>query len=271
MIMNNIDSFLNSVGVIDTETTGTTENDDIIQLSIMIRLQMTKENSYYTSLYKPGIPVPPESSAVHFLSDDDVKDAPTFAQEAESVSIVIDTFKYLIAHNAEFDRQMLANNFGRHYGNIPSNVLNKTNWICTLVIAKKLYGQDFDNFSNMTLGYLWFKLGLYKTSDHKVKPHDAQDDVYMCYKLLEHMIDECINRGIIDPNGNIGEQLHKFSTTPNILEYYPYGKYRGVKFSEVANKDRRYLEWMVKTSDLLNENHPSCDLDFAETIVYYLS
>lgn len=269
--MNKIESFLSSVGTLDVETTGTTDKDDVIQLSIMIRLQLSTQNHYYTSLYKPTIPIPPESSAVHFISDEDVQDAKSFADDAESVGAIVDTFKYIIAHNAEFDRQMLVNNFSRHYGTVPNNILDKSKWICTLNIAKKLYGQDLDNFSNMKLGYLWFKLGLNKTADHKVQPHDAQDDVYMCYKLLEHLVQECVNRGIVDPNRDVGEQLHKFCTTPNILEYYPFGKYRGEKFADVAKKDRRYLEWMVTNSDLLNEEHPSFDLDFAETVVYYLS
>jgi len=267
--MNNVEKFLTTLGTLDTETTGTESIDDIIQLSIMMNFQGS--HTYYTAMYKPTMPIPAESSAVHFISDEDVQNESAFKDDARAVGTLLDNFEYIIAHNAEFDRQMLVNNFSRHHGTIPANVLNVTKWICTLKLAKKLYGQDLANFSNMKLGYLWFKLGLNKLSDHKVQPHDAQDDVYMCYKLLDFLVHECINRGIVDPNGDVGQQLYKFSNTPNILEYYPYGKYKGEKFEVVATKDRRYLEWMVTTSDLLNDQLPSFDADFAETVAYYLS
>ena len=267
--MNNLEKFLATIGTLDNETTGTESIDDIIQLSIMMNFQGS--HTYYTAMYKPLIPIPPESSAVHFISDEDVQNETGFKDDAGSVGTLLDNFEYIVAHNAEFDRQMLVNNFARHHGTVPVNVLNQQKWICTLKIAKKLYGQDLDNFTNMKLGYLWFKLGLNKTADHKVQPHDAQDDVYMCYKLLEHLVKECVERGIVDPNRDIGTQLVAYCNTANILELYPYGKYRGHKFEDVAIKDRRYLEWMVKNSDLVNENHPSFDNDLAETIVYYLN
>lgn len=267
--MNKITEFFNSVGTLDTETTGTKSDDDIIQLSILMK--HNSEDNYFTTLYKPNKLVPAECSAIHFISDEDLVDAPTFAELAEPVSMLIDGFSYLIAHNSEFDRQMLANNYNRYHNKVPSNILDKTKWICTFKLAKKLFGQETENFKNMQLSYLWFKFGLNKYCTRKITPHDAQDDVYMCFKVLEHITNEFINRGEIDPNRDIGEQLYKICNTPCILEIYPYGKYKGTKFKDVVEKDMRYIEWMVKTSDLLDENSTSFDADFAATIEYYVN
>ncbi|WNA16003.1 RNase [Xanthomonas phage XaC1] len=267
--MNKIEEFLYWLGVVDTETTGTTNTDDVIEFSIM--MNQGSEPTYFTSYFKTNIPVPPESSAVHWISDEDLTDAPTFESAASTIGMIMDQMQYLVGHNVEFDRQMIAQNYARKNITVPNSVLNKQQWICTHKIAKKLFGQDTIEFDNFKLGYLWFKLGLNKLSTRKINPHKAEDDVYMCYMLLISLLNECINRGIVDPNKDIGVQLHKFSTTPNILEVYPYGKYKGTKFKEVFEKDRRYLEWMVTTSDLLNPENSSFDEDFAATIEYYLS
>lgn len=266
--MNNLEKFFASLGVLDTETTGTTDLDDVIEFSIMLNDNNTK--NFYTTLFKASMPVPAESSAVHWICDEDLVDAPDFSTNSETIGTLMDHMTYLVGHNVEFDRNMLASNFARKTSSVPDSLLDKSKWICTFKLAKKLFGQDTTNFSNLKLGYLWFKLGLNKTSTRKINPHKAEDDVFMCYSVLVHLIDECISRGIIDPTYDIGMQLLKYCNTPNILKVYPYGKYKGELFEEVARKDRRYLEWMALNSDLLNEELPTFDMDFAETVAYYL-
>ena len=47
----------------DTETTGNTENDFICQLAYK------QDSEEFSELYKPSIPIPPEASAVHHITN----------------------------------------------------------------------------------------------------------------------------------------------------------------------------------------------------------
>jgi len=72
----------------DTETTGVkTDKDRIIEIAA---LDPFKERTF-VSFVNPGIPIPPEASAIHGIWDEDVKDKPTFSA---LVHIFINTMTY---------------------------------------------------------------------------------------------------------------------------------------------------------------------------------
>ena len=66
-----------TVRVIDIETTGTDpETDAIIEIASVDVLADGTIANQRSTLVRPGIPVPPESSAVHHLIDEDLAGAP---------------------------------------------------------------------------------------------------------------------------------------------------------------------------------------------------
>lgn len=97
--------------VVDTETTGIdTSADRIIELG-MVRFEYDTDThaihrvvAVYDALEDPGRPIPPESTAIHHITDDMVAgqriDEPRVHQMLAGVRLVI-------AHNASFDRVML--------------------------------------------------------------------------------------------------------------------------------------------------------------------
>lgn len=58
------------------------------------------------SLVRPGIPIPPKSSAIHGITDEMVKDAPPFAQVWRDVLTLLDNW-IIIGHNIGFDLAIL--------------------------------------------------------------------------------------------------------------------------------------------------------------------
>ena len=69
----------------DLETTGVdTSHDRIVEIS-MIKVMPDGEEIVKTRRLNPEMPIPPESSAIHGIKDEDVKDCPTFAQIAKSL------------------------------------------------------------------------------------------------------------------------------------------------------------------------------------------
>jgi DNA polymerase III subunit epsilon len=94
--------------VIDTETTGTNrESDQIIELAL-VRFEYGSDSGeiaritdVYSGLEDPGRPIPPESTAIHGITDAMV--AGKSLDEARIAAVVRDA-ALVVAHNAAFDR-----------------------------------------------------------------------------------------------------------------------------------------------------------------------
>ena len=71
--------------VFDIESTGVSPRQDrIIELAaVKVHPDGTEETK--TWLLNPSVPIPPETTAIHGISDDIVKDCPTFAESAEDI------------------------------------------------------------------------------------------------------------------------------------------------------------------------------------------
>lgn len=96
----------------DLETTGTNKKTARIVeigLEIMVPREPTR---YFRTLVNPTIPIPPGATAIHGITDDDVKDAPTFAQLAGSL-IKGFTDADFVGYNIRFDVERIQQEFGR--------------------------------------------------------------------------------------------------------------------------------------------------------------
>ena len=102
---------LSVAAVIDTETTGMRHGEDqIIEVGI-VRFEyepdsgrVVRVTGIYSGLEDPGRPIPPESTAIHGITD-----AMVVGQHLDEARIAtaIDGATYVIAHNASFDRPFL--------------------------------------------------------------------------------------------------------------------------------------------------------------------
>ncbi len=97
--------------VVDTETTGTdVRGDHVIELAMLrfeyclVTGRVCRVTDVYTEFDDPGVPIPPESTAIHGITDAMVAgrriDEARVAKLLEGVGVVI-------AHNAAFDRPFL--------------------------------------------------------------------------------------------------------------------------------------------------------------------
>lgn len=94
--------------IFDLETTGLdVEEDRIIQISL-IQVPATGEIETWTRLVNPGVPIPPDASAVHGITDETVAQACPFATLAPAVAPRVND-KPLVAYNGvHFDTPLLA-------------------------------------------------------------------------------------------------------------------------------------------------------------------
>jgi DNA polymerase-3 subunit epsilon len=91
----------------DLEATGLeAESDRIVEFCFIELDRDLQPVDRFHSLLQPGIPIPPEVTAVHGLCDTDLVGQPTFAQFAVRIQELIDT-SVLVAHNCRFDLALL--------------------------------------------------------------------------------------------------------------------------------------------------------------------
>ena len=92
---------------IDTETTGITHTDRIIELAIL------SGDAVHSWRFNPGIPIPAEATAIHGITDADVADCATFAEQAPDVLAHINGDDTIAGFNLKFDLLMLQSELDR--------------------------------------------------------------------------------------------------------------------------------------------------------------
>jgi DNA polymerase III epsilon subunit family exonuclease len=99
--------------VFDCETTGTdSAGDEIVSLAVLRLDRDGAETARQTWLVRPSRPIPAEATAVHGIANEDVADAPLFAEIAVEVLGRLEGAVF-VAHNVGFDLPMLQHAFAR--------------------------------------------------------------------------------------------------------------------------------------------------------------
>lgn len=157
-IKSNPDKYL----ILDTETTGLSEYDEIVQFTLMDLYG----NVVYSSYYYPYKEVNKKAQEINRLSKAKLKGSPLWKNEWKTIANLIKD-KTLIIQNAEFDTRLIKQTCKRYKLNIDFNL----NTLCTKSFLKATYG-------HMGLGKAAVASGFIPDPN---KQHDA---TYDCEMLL---------------------------------------------------------------------------------------
>ena len=271
--MDYIEKLYQDVMVVDTETTGLDyDSSEVIEVAGGHRTDGNWEVNQ--SLLRPNNSIPPEASAIHFISNRMVDNEKTFEDNINQIRDILgirqsspmvthssgdDQTKIMVAHNSEFDRKMLASEFNR-IGADFSKFANKTSWICTWRLAKIVLGVNYDRMQ-YNLNFLRFYLDL-DVPEH-LTSHRADADVITCGRLFEHLVDAAIETNIVDPNQDLGEQLIELCWGHIPITIWGFGKHKGKPLVDVPID---YLLWAIGNMDILNEKNAKYDNDLAKSL-----
>ena len=101
------------LAVLDLETTGTDPKlDRIIEISVL-RVRPDGGHDHRTGRVNPGVPIPPEATAIHGIGDDDVADSPTFRAIAPGLVRFLDGCDLAGFNILNFDLRLLVAEFNR--------------------------------------------------------------------------------------------------------------------------------------------------------------
>lgn len=200
----------------DTETTGVrAEKDYIIEIAAFCGTT----NESFVRLVNPGVPIPKEATAIHHITDEMVKEAPSFKEVGREFIEFCGSDSYLVAHNNDnFDYWFLKTEFGRHALEMPP-----WKFVDTLKWARK-YRPDLPRHP---LQFLREVYGIKENNAHR-----ALDDVLVMKEIFDQMF------------GDLPiETVHQLLYAEKGVNAMPFGKHKGKPLEEVPSD---YVAWLAK-------------------------
>lgn len=220
----------------DLETTGVDPaKDRIIELAL-VKINPNGTREKYLKRINPGIPITESTTAIHGISDDDVKDAPPFKKVAKEIYEWMKGCD-LGGYNAiRFDIPMLAEEMLRAEVQV-----------------------DFTERQFVDVQQIFFKMeqrtlaAAYEFYCQKKleNAHSAEADIDATIEILEAQLDK-----YADLQNDI-KALHTFTNGENLVDYarriilqngepvFNFGKYKGRKVEDVFTQEPQYYDWMM--------------------------
>jgi len=124
--------------VLDTETTGLTDMDEIIEVSLVA----FNGRVLLDTLVRPVNIIPPEATAIHGITSEMVRDAPTWEEVRGQIGWILVTHPqlHLVIYNADFDTRLLVQTEVTHGGKwFNPSVFDA---VCLMELYAQYYGEQ---------------------------------------------------------------------------------------------------------------------------------
>ena len=236
----------------DLETTGINiVQDRIVEISI-VKIMPDGSETVITQRINPLIPIPETASKIHGITDEDVKDKPTFKDVAGDIANFLTDCDLAGYNLIKFDVPLLLEEFFR--ADIDFGLKNRR-----VVDVQNI----FHKMEQRTL------VAAYKYYCNKelLEAHSAEADTKATFEVLKAQLDKYEGVEYKDKEGSISkpivnnvEALSEFSYfTKNadmvgqIIfddqgdEVFNFGKHKGKKVEDIFAKEPQYYDWMMKS------------------------
>ncbi len=226
------------IAFIDLETTGVSLSSDRIVEIAVVKILPDGTRQVKRKLLNPEMPIPPQSTDIHGISDEMVKDAPTFKQAANELKQFIENCDLGGYNSNRFDIPLLMEEFLRagitvdlsakrmvdvqhiFYTMEPRTLSAAYRFYC----AKELEGaHSAEHDVNATIEVLLAQLERYP---------QLGDSVDSILQLIgEEKIVDYARRFIFDEKG---------------VEVFNFGKHKGKPVTDVLKAEPQYYDWMMR-------------------------
>lgn len=215
----------------DTETTGTEEEDRLLQLGYRCG------GKDVNALFKPPLPIKLMAMATHHITEEMVADKPPFKGSPEHKFLKKHAKKSMVfvAHNADFDLKMMAKEGIEYRGSI-----------CTLKVVRHLDVEA--KLECYKLQYLRYLFGIKVAA----VAHDAWGDILVLEQLFWKLVKKIQKDEKCDKAHAIAIMMD-ISTRPSVIRKISFGKHKGKLLVDILEEDRGYLEWLLKEKQKAND------------------
>ena len=220
----------------DLETTGTNISKDRIVEICILKVNPDASRETKTWLVNPEMPIPKESSAIHGITDEKVKDAPTFREIAPKIQEMISGCDLAGFNSNRFDVPLLAEEFLRVGLDFD---LTKIKLVDAQTIFHKMEQR------NLTAAYKFY------CKKELENAHSAEADVLATFEVLDAQVGHYEDL----PNDIAGLSEFSFHNKfadlagmihfdENNQEIFGFGKYKGQNVKDVFQRDLGYYAWI---------------------------
>lgn len=224
----------------DLETTGVSiQNDRIIEMSL-VKIMPDGQREVKTRRINPEMPIPPDATAIHGITDADVADSPTFKSISKSLYIYLEGCDFAGYNIAKFDLPLLAKEFSRsqlEFSTAGRKIIDPYIIFCqkeprSLAAAYKFYcGKEMEN------------------------AHSAEADILATVEVLEGQLTKYTDLS------NDVQSLHDFCAARDSANIDSTGKFKwqnsevvvgfgknaGTMLKKIAVDNPGFLRWMINS------------------------
>ena len=228
----------------DLETTGVNiATDRVVEISI-IKVYPNGNELRKTYRVNPEMPIPPQATAVHKITDADVADCPTFKQLAKELMQIFSDADIAGYNSNKFDVPLLAEEFIRAGVDFD---LKKRNFVDVMSIFMKKEPR------NLSAAYKFYCNGDLENA------HSANADTDATYEVFKAQLERYTDIG------NDIQEISKFSSYNSNADFMGrlvydadhnvvinFGKYKGMPVTDVLRRDPGYYSWIMQGDFALN-------------------
>ncbi|MCH5685765.1 3'-5' exonuclease [Niabella sp. W65] len=225
------------IAFIDLETTGVNLGTDRIVEIAIVKLLPDGSKTVKRKLINPEMPISKTSIDVHGITNEMVKDAPTFAQAAQELKQVLDDCDLAGYNSNRFDIPLLVEEFLR--AGVDFDMKGRR-----MVDVQNI----FHKMEQRTLS------AAYKFYCGKVleSAHSAEADAAATHEVLVAQLER------YPELGNTIESINKFLGDEMVVDFarrfvmqdgvevFNFGKYKGQSIAEILTKEPQYYDWMMR-------------------------
>jgi DNA polymerase-3 subunit epsilon len=229
----------------DLETTGINiTRDRIVEISFL-KVYPNGKEEIKSRRINPEMHIPAEATAIHGITDEDVKDCPTFKQIAKSLADQIEGCDLAGFNSSRFDVPMLAEEFLR--AGIDFD-MSKRKFVDVQIIFHKKEQRTLE------AAYRFY------CNKELENAHSAEADTLATYEVLKSQLDrypdlandiEQLSKEFSSFNNNV-DFAGRIVLNDKGVEVFNFGKHKGKSVAEVFKNEPSYYSWIMDGDFPLN-------------------
>lgn len=229
----------------DLETTGINiTHDRIVEISFL-KVHPNGKEEIRSRRINPEMPIPAQATAIHGITDEDVKDCPTFKQVARSLADQLEGCDLAGFNSSRFDVPMLAEEFLRAGVDFD---MSKRKFVDVQIIFHRKEQRTLE------AAYAFY-------CDKKLEnAHSAEADTIATYEVLKSQLDrypdltndvDVLSKEYSSFNSNV-DFAGRIVYNEKGVEVFNFGKHKGKPVVDVFKNEPSYYNWMMDGDFPLN-------------------